>query len=275
MKKNIILWSGGKDSTATVILAHLKSIPVDEVVFTEVYYDKQRGISGELPEHIQFIKKVAKPLFESWGFVVTIISADTDYLTHFNRIIEHPRVHADHKGKTFGFPLGKMCAIRRDCKIKPAALYLNKKYGKDGYQQYVGICADEERRLESLRKAGNISLLAEYGFTQLDANALCKSYGLLSPCYTYSKRGGCWMCPFARPLEHVQVKELYPQIWEEFVSLESRTDLANSRWNPFGSTLKERDIQMNHHVLPKVSHQGKNIRKESAGFPPIRGIDPA
>lgn len=248
MKKNVILWSGGKDSTATIILAHMHQQKIDEIVFTEVMYDTRRGISGELPEHIHFIKKVAKPLFEEWGYTVTIISAETDYLSHFNRIIERPVKHIDHRGKAFGFPLGKMCAIRRDCKIKPAARYLDTKYGKNGYQQYVGICADEERRLEALYRAGNRSLLAECGFTQLDAKALCEFYGLLSPSYKYSKRGGCFFCPFAKPMENLQIKQTYPEIWEEFVSLESRTDLANKRWNPFGETLLERDKKLNQYM---------------------------
>ena len=248
MKKNVILWSGGKDSTATIILAHLKQQEISEILFTEVMYDNRRGISGELPEHIHFIKKVAKPLFEEWGFPVTIISAETDYITHFNRIIERPIKHMEHKGKSFGFPPGKMCAIRRDCKIKPAAMYLNDKYGTDGYIQFLGICADEESRLASLQRAGHRSLLAEYGFTQQDAKDLCESFGLLSPYYEFSKRGGCWMCLYARPLEHAQIKRYYPEVWAEFVSLESRTDLAFSRWNPFGDTLKERDQKLNQYM---------------------------
>ena len=32
-------------------------------------FDRKRGISGERPEHIDFIKNKAKPLFESWGYI--------------------------------------------------------------------------------------------------------------------------------------------------------------------------------------------------------------
>ena len=230
-----------------MILSHLYGIEIDEVIFTEVMYDLQRDISGELPEHIHFIKKVAKPLFEEWGYKVTILRSDTDYLSHFNRVIERPIKQMDHKGKAFGFPLGKMCAIRRDCKIKPAAQYLQNKYG-NGFQQFIGICADEERRLVSLHRSGNRSLLAEYGYTQQDARDLCESFGLLSPSYQYSKRGGCFFCPFSKPSENAQMKRENPDVWNEFVSLESRTDLANSRWNPFGDTLCERDRQLNYYI---------------------------
>ena len=53
--KYIASWSGGKDSTATIILAHIHHEPLDEIIFSEVMFDEK--ISGEIPEHIDFIKK--------------------------------------------------------------------------------------------------------------------------------------------------------------------------------------------------------------------------
>lgn len=56
-------WSGGKDSTAAIILSHIHNLPPSTVIFSEVMFDKKRGISGELPEHIDFIKNRAIPVF--------------------------------------------------------------------------------------------------------------------------------------------------------------------------------------------------------------------
>ena len=50
-----VSWSGGKDSTASIILAHLHGDPVDSIVFAEVMFDIVNGISGENPQHIDFI----------------------------------------------------------------------------------------------------------------------------------------------------------------------------------------------------------------------------
>lgn len=58
--------SFGKDSIATVILAKEHNEPLDEVVYCEVMFDDE--ISGEVPEHRQFIYETAKPIFESWGY---------------------------------------------------------------------------------------------------------------------------------------------------------------------------------------------------------------
>ena len=46
--KYICSWSGGKDSTAQIILAHEHNEPLDLIIFSEVMFDK--NISGELPE---------------------------------------------------------------------------------------------------------------------------------------------------------------------------------------------------------------------------------
>lgn len=61
--KYIASCSGGKDSIATIILAHEHKEPLDLIIFSEVMFDDK--ISGELPEHIDFIKNKAFPLFES------------------------------------------------------------------------------------------------------------------------------------------------------------------------------------------------------------------
>ena len=63
-------WSGGKDSTASIILDHIHNDPpmARTVVYAEVMFDLERDISGEPPEHIEWINEVAIPRLESWGF---------------------------------------------------------------------------------------------------------------------------------------------------------------------------------------------------------------
>ena len=166
-------WSGGKDSTASIILAHEHNEPIDSIVFVEVIYDLKRNISGENPEHINFIKNVAKPLFESWGYKVHILRSDKDYIGSFYHVIEDPRKHIEHKGKKAGFVTNGKCGIKRDCKLKP----LNKFYKsiQDTCIQYVGIAIDEPKRLETLRKdSTRISLLEKYGYTEEMARDLCE-----------------------------------------------------------------------------------------------------
>ncbi len=242
--KYLCSWSGGKDSTASIILAHENNEPLDIILFAEVMYDHSRGISGENPKHMDFIRNTAKPLFESWGYQVEILRARQDYLGFFSHIIQNPTKHEEHRGLRFGFPNTRTCGIKRDCKIKALNDYIK---NLDGHVvQYVGICPEERRRLDSMHKqADMVSLLEKYGYSENIAMEKCQEYGLLSPCYGLSKRGGCWFCPNAKLAEHREIKRIYPEIWKEFVSLEKEPGIANAKWNLYGKyTLDEIDQQL-------------------------------
>lgn len=204
-------------------------------------YDRKKNISGENPYHIDFIYNTAKPLFESWGYEVLVLRADTDYLEYFNKIIERPRKHLEHKGMKRGFPISRQCGIKRDCKEKPMKQYL--KSLNNDYIQYVGIAIDEPLRLQSMHKDNSkISLLEKYEYTEDMATILCKKYGLLSPTYNLSNRGGCWFCPNAKLKEHEDIKKIYPDAWKQFVKLESMPNIAGNKWNVFSEvSLKQRD----------------------------------
>lgn len=238
--KYICSWSGGKDSTASIILAHENKEPLDIIVFAEVMFDKKQNISGENPKHILFIRNVAKPLFESWGYQVILLRSQKDYLDIFNHIIERPKKYPEHKGMKAGFIATGLCSVKRDCKLKPINQYY-KSLGDD-YIQYVGICIDEPKRLKAMHKnASKISLLEKYGYTEEMARDKCQEYGLLSPAYELSKRGGCWFCPNAKLEEHRELRAYDRKTWERFVALEKEPNLACNRWNVYGSSLMERD----------------------------------
>lgn len=225
-----VSWSGGKDSTASIILAHIHKEPVDSIVFAEVMFDFAHGISGENPQHIDFIKNKAKPLFETWGYQVDIVHSDRDFLSVFNRVIECPKKHPEHKGLKYGFPPNGLCSVKRDCKIRAIKSYY--KTIEDECIQYVGIAIDEPKRLASLHRTKNISLLEKYNLTESDAIQLCKEYGLLSPMYEMSKRGGCWFCPNAKLAEHRDIRNRYPEAWKRYISLEHE-EVAFDKWNTF------------------------------------------
>lgn len=111
--KYIASWSGGKDSTASIILAHEHNEPLDLIIFSEVMFDE--NISGELPEHIDFIKNKAIPVFESWGYDVEILHSDKTYMDCFR----HRTVRGKNVGMKKGFVMSGHCDVQRDCKLRP------------------------------------------------------------------------------------------------------------------------------------------------------------
>lgn len=183
--KYIASWSGGKDSTASIILAHEHKEPLDLIIFSEVMFDE--NISGELPEHIDFIKNKAIPVFESWGYEVKILRAKLNYMDVFMR--KPTRGKHFGTGKKTGFPMSGKCQINRSVKVLAIKNYLNSI--NEEFTQYIGIAVDEPARMDRVVKAGNqISLLEKYGYTEQMAFDLCKKRDLLSPIYSFAPRGG-------------------------------------------------------------------------------------
>ena len=82
-KIHICSWSGGKDSMATILLALENNEPLDRVVFAEVMFDHKRGISGEIPEHIEWVYSVAIPKLEQMGVKVDVVKSEKDYVHFF------------------------------------------------------------------------------------------------------------------------------------------------------------------------------------------------
>lgn len=149
-----------------------------------------KTISGELPEHIDFIHKTIS-ILESWGHEVKILRANKTYIDNFYHVIEKPRTEAGRgrKGLRCGFPMMGKCDINGRCKVKPIKDYISSLHGE--YEQYIGIASDEPERIERMRKdARKKSLLIKYECNEARAYELCKNYDLLSPVYQFSNRGG-------------------------------------------------------------------------------------
>ena len=90
-----------------------------------------------------------------------------------------------------------------------------------------------------------VSLLEKYGYTEKMAKEKCIEYGLYSPCYELSKRGGCWFCQYAKLAEQREIKRSYPEVWSRFVSLEDHMeDVAYTAFNRFGKSLHEINAQL-------------------------------
>lgn len=166
--KHVASCSFGKDSLATILLALEHGEPLDEAVYCEVMFDKE--ISGEVPEHRDFIYTTAIPALELKGVKVTVLRSEKTYVDLFTgKITRGPK-----KGLLRSFPICGRCAVQRDCKLKPILRY-QKSLPPDTVQ-YIGIAKDEQERL--LRLAGNrVSLLDKYNCTEEDAKQLASGQG--------------------------------------------------------------------------------------------------
>ena len=143
--------SFGKDSIATILLALEHNEPLDAAVFSEVMFDHSRNISGEIPEHIEWVYSVAIPRLAELGVKVDVVRSEKDYVTLFHTIIQS----GTHKGMKRGWLMGGKCNANRDLKLQPIHRYY-KQYRDRGVVQYVGIAVDEPRRLARMHDKGYI-----------------------------------------------------------------------------------------------------------------------
>ena len=221
--KYVASCSFGKDSIAAILLAKEHDEPLDEAVYCEVMFDE--NISGEVPEHRDFIYGTAIPALERKGVKVVVLRSEQTYVGLFTgRVTRGPK-----KGMVRSFPICGRCAVQRDCKVRPIERY--KKTLPPGTVQYVGIAIDEQERLLRLDGAQKISLLDKYHFTEQDARELCQQAGLLSPVYEFTDRGGCWFCPNAKKAELRRLYDHHPDLWARMLALQAIPDKATEKFN--------------------------------------------
>lgn len=103
--------------------------------------------------------------------------------------------------------------------------------------QYIGIAVDEPKRIDRIADTKNkVSLLEKYGYTEEMAKEKCIEYGLLSPIYEFTNRGGCWFCPNARDCELRHLRNNHRDLWDKLLELEETPNLIGNKWNTITQT---------------------------------------
>ena len=226
-KKYIASCSFGKDSLATILLALENNEPLDRVLYIEVMFDHERGISGEIPEHAKWVKEVAILKLESMGLKVDVVRAELDYVGLCRKVL----IRGKNIGKAYGVQSRNPCYANTLLKRKP--IYDYYKQFKNDYDivQYVGIAIDEPKRLARLEGTNKVSLLEKYGYTEAMAMEKCREYDLVSPCYSSDYRGGCWFCPNANISRYCHIRKNYPEYWSLLKELYYETDSKVFKYN--------------------------------------------
>ena len=185
--------SFGKDSMAMLKICVDKGYPIDEVCYIKMFYDKEH--SAEYPEHYRFIQEVGIPyITDTLGLKYHEIIPKITYKELFYKKFQK----GEYKGQNYGFAQRWCAKCNSDIKVNAFRMYISEMKRK-GYRicQYVGIAADEKKRIRSGLKKGLIMPLYNEGITEREALKICKSNNILSPLYSEKciKRIGCFFCP--------------------------------------------------------------------------------
>ncbi len=204
-KINVVAFSGGKDSTAMLLMMIEKGVPIDKIIFVNT--------TKEFPqtyEHIEKIKAYIKPL------EITTVPVNFDYW-----LGEHIKTKGKNKGKVgYGFPDFKTrwcSSLKRDTARKampPNAI------------EYHGIAFDEKSRTSKNNKCGRTIRypLMEWGITQKDALEYCYSKGFnWGGLYEKFSRTSCWCCPMKRISELKTLYTDYPDLWNTLKDMQKKS----------------------------------------------------
>lgn len=204
----VISWSGGKDSTATVILCHKYGIPIKKIIYVRMMWDEK--LPATLPVMTAFVDR-AKGVFESWGYPVEIVTSIKTAKSLTEKVYFRSKVHPEKNGK----PYGVMAFGRGHCKFTGVKQATIKSLVHSDDFELIGYAVDEEDRIHRLTEKKQ-SIMCTLGITEAEAFDICRELDLLSPLYDMSiSRDGCWFCPNAGVKERQILREQYPELVAE------------------------------------------------------------
>lgn len=182
----IVPFSGGKDSTATIIVMLENKITIDKIVHVRMMATESIYATHQIM--VDFVDD-CMARFISLGLNVEIIRSIP--FDSFAKKIFKKSKYEDRIGKNYGFTscMRRMCSFQKE-KVRCCAT--------ERSNTMLGICYDEPERM----RPGIHSILFEKKITQSMSFDICKRHGMLSPLYGIGiKRDGCFFCPNASKKE--------------------------------------------------------------------------
>lgn len=224
---NVVSLSGGKDSTAMLLMLLERGEPVADVVFFDTGW--------EFPEMYEHLAKI-----ETFtGLKITRLRArlpvgvETEKSPFDWMLSEYPVVRRGTRqvhmvGRGWPAATRRWCTGRKQQALKAHLLALTHQSGLElPLRQCIGFAADEQHRLDGVTKRNSAWCvqrypLVEWGVTEADALAYCYKRGFTwDGLYHFFNRVSCFCCPL-QPLDELRTLHGYfPDLWQRMLVMES------------------------------------------------------
>jgi len=238
-----VSWSGGKDSTASIILLHEIGAKNVHISTVDIMYN---DTISAVPE-MQHFKEQTAETFKEWGYSVEFIKHPTKtYENEYLHVVTRSKI-PERNGKIQGAPIMGMCIFtgQKQQLLKKAS----KQYGE--CIEIIGIASDEQQRFNRHHFKGGkyASILAITHTTENMAKDLCRKYNMLSPLYDMDyKRDGCFFCPYSS-LKQIQYRAsqnpLVFKVWRDFLEKhlnDEHVSYSKSKYPRFNTKLDTFDV---------------------------------
>lgn len=200
--KHIVQFSGGKDSTAMLLMMLEKNMPVDEIIFCDT--------GKEFPAMYEHITKVEQYI----GRKITFLKAEKSFDYYFAEHIRTKGKLKGLKGYDWASMQNRWCTsiLKRDVQEK----YFR---NKGEYIKYIGIAADEPKRHKNIAK-NVIHPLFDWGITEKEALQYCYDKGFdWNGLYKDFTRVSCYLCPLQRINDWRVLRKKYPELYADALRL--------------------------------------------------------
>lgn len=218
--------SGGKDSTALLLLMMEKGMPIDCVLHAKTGMD--------FPEMEAHIAKLDDFLFQERGLHITILQAAHsfewfmfDVPLQQKRAIDR-RLALNQPLHGYGWPGSRVRWCTGKLKTHLMDKEVNRLKKEQNALHYIGIAADEAHRCKT--NEHHSYPLVEWGITEAQALQICYSRGFdWGGLYEIYHRASCWCCPLQRIGELKQLRRHHPKLWAQLLDLDNR---ARAQFGP-------------------------------------------
>jgi len=202
--KHVVSLSGGKDSTAMLLMMLERNMPIDYIVFVDTTKE-----FPQLYRHLDKLEKYISPLR------ITKLSFDYDY--YFGQRILTRGKNKGERG--YGFPSIRFrwCTGLKMDTIRKFYRSLN-----DEITEYIGIAYNERRRIKD--KANVVYPLVEWKITEKQALEYCYSKGFdWEGLYNLVSRTSCYCCPLKSLQDLKNIYIHFPELWENIREMQRKS----------------------------------------------------
>ncbi len=198
--KHIVSFSGGKDSTAMLLMMIERNMPIDYIVYVNTTKD-----FPQMYKHIDKVAEYIKPL------EITRLSFDFGY--YLGDYVKKRGKHEGKRGYGWADHKNRWCT-----RLKISEIHKFTK-GMD-VVEYHGIAFDEQRRC----KKGVRYPLVEWEITEKQALAYCYNRGFdWGGLYESFDRLSCYCCPLSRLGELKVVYTEFPDLWQDMREMDKKS----------------------------------------------------